>query len=326
MSNEVTLLTEGIGKFIGSLAGQARDRLTVVAPFIKRKALERLVSEVGNTISLTVITRWSVDEICAGVSDLEVFDFLRERPGSRMLLHPRLHAKVLLVDDATAVIGSANVSDAALGFSEQSNAEVMAVLRPVPNRLFLFLLRLERECVPATEELRRQFEEAENTVSRPTSYPTIEMPVASIQAPVAPFPRFRNPEGLYRGYVSVVEFSDHETRAAVLDDLLVLALPDGLDEPRFRSGVGVALLADGFVSAFDRFVAQPRYFGEMADWLKRSGLLPDADHEDRNLYLQSLIRWLRHFLPCRYQLQEPGYSELFGRIEGWDTGGQPDQR
>jgi hypothetical protein len=65
--------------------------------------------------------------------------------------------------------------------------------------------------------------------------------------------------------VSVVEFSDRETRAAILADLAVLALPDGLDEPTFRQRVGAALLAVETVAAFDEFVAQPRYFGEMAD-------------------------------------------------------------
>jgi hypothetical protein len=136
MNNESALLTEGIGHFLGSWVGQARERLTLVAPFIKRKALERLTSGVSASVKLTVLTRWSVDEICAGASDLDVFDFVRDRPSSRMLLHPRLHAKVLLVDDTAAVIGSANITDTALGFTEQPNAEVMAALRPVPNRLF----------------------------------------------------------------------------------------------------------------------------------------------------------------------------------------------
>jgi hypothetical protein len=118
--------------------------------------------------------------------------------------------------------------------------------------------------------------------------------------------------------VSVVEFSDYEARAAILDDLFVLALPDGLDEPAFRQRVGAGLLAIAAVMAFDEFVGQPRYFGEMAEWLKGQGVLADQSQEDRKRYLQTLVRWLRHFLPGRYRLEEPSYSELFGRVEGWD--------
>ena len=99
--------------------------------------------------------------------------------------------------------------------------------------------------------------------------------------------------------------------------LRLLALPDGLDESTFRQRVGAGLLAVETVRAFDEFVSQPRYFGEMAEWLKGRGVLADQSLEDRKMYLQTLVRWLRHFLPGRYRLEEPNYSELFGRVEGW---------
>ena len=46
-----------------------------------------------------------------------------------------------------AALGSPNVTDAALGFSARPNAEAVVVLRPVPNRLFLFLAQIEGEAV-----------------------------------------------------------------------------------------------------------------------------------------------------------------------------------
>jgi hypothetical protein len=317
MNSEATLLTEKIGLSLGECARQARHRLTLAAPFIKRKALERLIADIAPSVTLTVFTRWRVDEISAGASDLSVFDLLYERVGSRLLLHARLHAKVLLIDDQLAAIGSANVTDAALGFADQPNAELMAVLQPVPNRLFLFLLHLERDAVPATAELRRKFEEAVKAAAPPRTPAVVDVTGDAPRGPPSLFPCFRNPEQLYRGYVSVVEFSDHETRAAILDDLEALALPDGLDEPAFRQRVGAGLLSLEMVRNFDEYVGHPRYFGEMAEWLKGRGVLADQSQENRKRYLQTLVRWLRHFLPGRYRLEEPNYSELFGRVEGW---------
>ncbi len=321
MNSETTLVTENIGHSLGGIARQARFRLTIVAPFIQRNALEQLISGVAPSVALTIFTRWKVEEIIAGVSDLTVFDLLCDRVGSQMLLCPRLHAKVLLIDDQIAAIGSANITDAAMGFAVQPNAEVMAILHPVPNRLFQFLLHLERDAIVATEKLRQKFEEAVKTVPAPPEYPVVPLPALPPRIAGDPFPRFRSPERLYIGYISVVEFSDQETRAAVLCDLATLALPDGLDEPEFRQRVGTALLADGMVSAFDEFVARPRYFGEMAEWLKDKGVLAGREQEERKRYLQTLIRWLRHFLPSRYRLEEPRYSELFGRAMGWDIAG-----
>ena len=143
----------------------------------------------------------------------------------------------------------------------------------MPNRLFLFLLQLERDSVPAMEELRRQFEEAAKAAPPPWTSPVVDLIGDASRAHL--FPCFRNPEQRYCGYLSFVEFSDHETRAAILDDLGALALLDRLDEPTFQQRVGAALLAIETVAAFDRIVAKPRYFGEMAEWPKGSGVLAD---------------------------------------------------
>jgi SIR2-like protein len=107
MSNAVNVITDNIGDALCDHVGRATHRLTLAAPFIKRKAMERLLTPLGASAELTVITRWSVAEIAAGVSDLSVLDFVRERGNAQLLLHGRLHAKVLLADDVAAV-GSAN--------------------------------------------------------------------------------------------------------------------------------------------------------------------------------------------------------------------------
>src|SRR5262249_44053895 len=150
-------------------------------------------------------------EIAAGASDLSVFDLLRKRSGSRLLLHPRLHAKVMLIDDQVAVVGSANITEAALGVAPQPNAEVGAGLEPASNRLYLFLRKLERDSIPATEELRRRYEDAAKAAPPPWNPPVVELTSYAPHMPPSPFPRFRHPERLYQGYLSIVEFSDHET-------------------------------------------------------------------------------------------------------------------
>jgi hypothetical protein len=95
---------------------------------------------------------------------------------------------VLLTDDRIAAIGSANISDAALGFTDPPNAELMATLQPVPNRLFQFLLHLEREAVSATEELRRKFEEAAKAAGPPRALPIVDLTAHVPFRPAALFP------------------------------------------------------------------------------------------------------------------------------------------
>ena len=75
-------------------------------------------------------------------------------------------------------------------------------------------------------------------------------------------------------------------------------------------------MAHPVIAAFDAFVARPRFFGEMVEWLGSWEEFAGQDAEQRKRYLQALIRWRRHFLPARYRLEEPGYAERFGRVEG----------
>jgi hypothetical protein len=319
MSNEVTVLTDNIGRSLSLLLAQAKDRLTLVAPFITQGALERLVADVDPSVPLSIFTRWRLDEIVAGVSDLRVFDTVHARHGSRLLLHDRLHAKVMLIDGDVAVVGSANITDSALAFRNPANVETVAELRPVPNRLFLFVRQLERSSFPATAELRQRLEDAARVSPLPPTCQPIEMPPVGPLMPARLFPSFRSPDRLFEAYYSVHEFRDPEARDAVLDDLLALSLPEGLEQTGFKEFVGQALLANPDFAAFDVFVAQPRYFGDMAEWFKARGMLANQDQSNQKRYLQTLLRWLLHFLPGRYRLEEPNYSELFGRVEGWET-------
>mgnify|MGYP000586759141 CR=1 FL=1 len=319
MSNtSVALITDDIGSSLSRLVARARGHVTLIAPFITQGALERLVAKVDPSIPLSVFTRWRLDEIMAGVSDLRVLDTVRARAGSRLLLHPRLHAKVILIDDSVAVLGSSNITDSALAFRHPPNVEIMAELRPVPNHIFRFIRHLERTSAPATDALRRQLEDAVRSAPPMPAYPEIEIAVPKA-VDVAPlFPSFRSPDRLYEGYLSVRTFCDWETRAAILDDLEVLSLPEGLAEKEFGQKVAAAVLALPIVAAFDEFVARPRFFGEMVEWLGSREEFAEQDVEQRKRYLQALIRWLRHFLPARYRLEEPGYSERFGRVDGWE--------
>jgi phosphatidylserine/phosphatidylglycerophosphate/cardiolipin synthase-like enzyme len=319
MSNtSVRLITEDIGSALSRLVARATGHLTVIAPFITQSALDRLLTEADPSLPLSVFTRWQLAEVVAGVSDLRVLDTVRARTGSRLLLHPRLHAKVILIDDSVAVLGSSNITDSALAFRDPPNVEIMAELRPVPNRLFLFIRYLERTSVPATDQLRCKLEDAARSAPPLPAYPQVEITVPKTDNVSSVFPSFRSPDRLYEGYLSVRTFRDLETRTAILDDLELLSLPEGLSENDFRKKVAEALLAQPLIAAFDEFVAEPRFFGEMVEWLGSQEQFTRQDTEQRKRYLQTLIRWLIYFLPARYRLREPGYSERFGRVDGWE--------
>ena len=113
-----------IGDELIELLSGARSEATIVAPFMKAPVVKRLMQNLAPGVVVSCITRWHPHEIKYGVSDLEVWDVLRAHQPSSLSLIPTLHAKFYRADDRYA-IGSANLTNAALGWSAQPNVELL---------------------------------------------------------------------------------------------------------------------------------------------------------------------------------------------------------
>lgn len=113
------------GEELLALCAQARKDVVLAAPFIKVRALERVLDAIPAGIrSIRCVTRWRPEEIAAGASDVEVLDVLQAMPGARLFIHPWLHAKFFRADER-CLIGSPNLTHRALGWMMPANLELM---------------------------------------------------------------------------------------------------------------------------------------------------------------------------------------------------------
>ena len=69
-----------------------KDQMVIAAPYMKEEALSRLLDLVPDTSSIICVTRWSPNDIVAGVSDIACRRVVTER-GGMFRLHSSLHAK-----------------------------------------------------------------------------------------------------------------------------------------------------------------------------------------------------------------------------------------
>jgi hypothetical protein len=127
-------------------------------------------------------------------------------------------------------------------------------------------------------------------------------------------PTLRNPEDLYPAYCGDLERLSSASRNAALADLRSLRLPPHLPKPAFEACIGTLLLQKPILRKVDTFLVIPRRFGAVTDLLAS---LPCSQTEgfDSDRTWQTLMRWLRYFLPNRYALSVPNYSEVFYRID-----------
>jgi hypothetical protein len=308
------------GESLRALVAGATERVLIVAPFIKVRALRQCLSALPAGVRLEVFTRWRPDEIAAGVSDLEVWDEVRSHEAASLSLSYRLHAK-LYRTESRCLIGSANVTDTALGWVSPPNLELLLDV-PVDNPLLAEFERTLRESAVSVEEqlyqrmlaLSLQFQA--NTpmafvVAESTQWETVSGPAASDPPELVWLPTLRQPEDLFAVYsgrqASLAAFVVKSAES----DLAVLRPPVGLEAAAFSEAVAIALLQMPVVDLVDSFVETSQRFGAVVDLLiGRYGL----DRDTAVKAWQALMRWMLYFMPDRYERRVDHHTEMFERV------------
>jgi hypothetical protein len=317
----VRVFTDLIGQELRKAVCGARSYVTIVSPYITKAALDQLLEGVDPSVAISIVTRWKIRDVALGVSQPSILDSLGCFAHSRVVLHQNLHAKIYVVDDDIAFVGSANVTAAGLGFSVASNMETVVRIEPAPTSLLSYLELLMDLGVPATNELRTAVEAAAASLKIELDFEAVEVVPATSDkfeqrdCNLSTFPSFRNPEYLYKCYRRIQDCSSGTERASVLGDLAVLAIPDNLNETDFNAFIAHFLTTNTTLKEFDAFLKEPRRFGEMTEWLKTRFPELRGEHAEAQRQLQTIIRWLRFFLPARYRLDQPKYTEVFYRVD-----------
>ena len=228
-----------LGDLLRSLCSDAQH-LIIAAPYIKANALTKILVDVSPTTSLMCITRWNPHDLALGVSDTECRTLVTERGGS-FRLHPSLHAKYYRIDEVV-LIGSANLTASALGWSLQSNLEILC--RPGDDfNVAAFqqhLLEGAREI--SDDEFVRW--EAITQISDQSSTITGGQPRLDTWRPATR--DFRNLELSYRDRED--EIASFDEQRAARRDIQVLLIPPGLTDEQIRMWASTCLLAAPFTN------------------------------------------------------------------------------
>lgn len=159
-------------KLLELFAGATRE-VVIVAPFVKRAALARLLAAIPTKIrTITCVTRWRPEEVAAGVSDLDVFDLLKAQPAARLHIHPLLHAKLFRADDR-CLIGSANVTHRALGWVVPANLELMIEAPADSVEVEKFEEQLLSASFEASEQLKSEMAQAAQAIAAAGELPRL---------------------------------------------------------------------------------------------------------------------------------------------------------
>ena len=261
------------------------QKLIIAAPYIKADALAKVLAGVSPETSLVCITRWSPHDLALGVSDTECRAIVVER-GGLFRLHPSLHAKYYRADDLV-LIGSANLTFAALGWSPQSNLEILCA----PGDDFdtdTFQQCLFQESREISDEEFVHWESIGNMSGQVMRRATDDLPRLDTWRPATRDPKHL--ELAYRAeYDQIVSFDE---QGAAQRDVRALRLPPGLTDEQVRTWISGCLLAAPFTNTVLRLrsAEAPDISRSLADIYKLRAT--DARRD-----METVENWLSFFAP-----------------------------
>lgn len=309
----MTLFWRDLGELLSHQAANCSRHALLVSPFAKYAPLQKIIAALPASVHLTFVTRWRLEELASGVSDLECWRLIDSRPDSVFRLLPNLHAKYFRFDDEVFV-GSANLTAKGLGWTTHSNLELLFAVTLSQECKLEFERQLLAGSVQADINLYTQFHSdlgfftSRENASCETSLDVEIQNVGAVHRNQHWVPTSRSPEAVFDAYRGILSTISSSGIAAVISDLAELDIPAGLHEHAFRSVVTSRLMALPVVVALDGFLERPRRFGEIRDWMTREFSFSNSTDA-----WQQLMRWLLYFLPNRYEMKASYYSEIFSR-------------
>ena len=301
-----------LGDHLCDAVARGKREILLMAPFVKLSVIQRLLAAVAEGVPGKIYTRWRPEEVAAGVTDLEVFDAVSARPGWCLYLCSDLHAKYYRIDDVF-IIGSANLTQAALEWRFPSNIELLVESSNEMPRWFED--RVHAASVLATPDIQEIVREAAAALSArlPPSIVSLQIQEqGSVRDFATWIPLTRNPSDIFLAQRRGFDRLTHASSESVARDLECLQL-DFSSGDELQAMIRTRLVQHPLVMLVSEFCGVPRRFGAVSDllsaWIAQHGLSRNPDEA-----WQTLMRWLLFFFPQRYRLERPRHTEVFSTL------------
>lgn len=294
------------GEAVVALLATAKETGLIVAPFIRAQALQEVLEAIPAGVEVTIVTRWRPADLLAGASDLHVFDIAsaREIP---LYLRYDLHGKMFAAD-RTCLVGSANVTETALGWRNPANLELVTTVSRDAPEIVAFETELFRLAIRATSEQRNRMQRlvadlAEAVQQLPDAELATEE-LAGVLTPGSWIPRSKNPEDLYAVYQGETDAVGRARLPSMEAELLQMGLPPALSEPHFNSWVCAAIGQTPLVAEVLRVIDENGAVGESEVGAMLEALEVADGSEAPAEVLEVLRRWFNHFMADHFETQQ----------------------
>lgn len=294
------------GDAVVTLLATAEETCLIVAPFIRSQALQEVLEAVPDGVDVAIVTRWRPADLLAGASDLEVFDIANAK-GAPLYLRYDLHAKMFAAD-RTCLVGSANVTETALGWRNPANLELVTTVSRDEPEVAAFEAELFRLAIRATSEQRDFMQHlVADLADIVQQLPDAELATEELAGVLIAggwIPRSKNPEDLYAVYRGDTDAVGRARLPSMKAELVQIGLPPALPESHFNSWVCAAIGQTPLVAEVLRVIDANGTVSESEVSAMLETLELADESEAPAEVLEVLRRWFNHFMTDHFETKQ----------------------
>lgn len=311
------MLTRDLNAHFSNFAASGQTSLHVIAPYIRVEALHTILDGV-NLQNVTVVTTWNTVDVLKGVSDLDLFPYLRSH-NWYLYLHPSLHAKLLVNDLSSAIITSANITKPALGLAAKSNVECAEHIASLSSSDRLWVLSLLAESLLVQDEYYLNFSRHVESQRSNLGDDSVKEFDRSVFVErqwflLSSLPMSDTPETLLSCLEAIGRCEeallDPTDLTCALHDATLFSLDSAASREENERRLRANFFAHPFINAFAEYVHPRKFFGETKAWVQNNCTnVPVPRRRDLTGHVRVLFDWFVALGRGEYIVERPNYSE-----------------
>lgn len=289
------------------------DEIIVFSAYLKLEALKRL--NQNNNIK-QIIVRWEVQDLCLGVSDIELYNYCLEHNIS-LFRNTRIHLKTFWNGKKSVFFGSANITGRGIGEKGDFNYELNGTLDSITYEDVIYFNKIISNSEYVTSSL---YDHLKKLVEQ-TKLPVIKFPkLKTIKKLddyflISNLPMTESVEDFFKGYKYPQELVNEEINY-ITHDLALYDVPMNLNEKEFYNYLQKQFNNHPFVLKLkNHIVKSPRRslsYGSVVRWIQENTTTvptPRSWEIKQEIIVNILYDWICTF-DKNYSWNRPNHSQV----------------
>jgi len=310
----------GLETMLKSFLTENHDEpLFVFSPFITTSYAKELLEHQGE---VRIVTSWRKDHLLAGVSDLELYNLVKQHPNWHLYINDRLHAKVYCRNFSTLLMGSANLTRWGMQDTEKSNHEVMVKTACDAESKQSMLSILQNSLVMDDDHFstyQTWMASVEHTIQPVDTGSVVELTSNNELFLVSQLPASTSPYRLWSVLREDTQPDEswNEFGAAEHDiNNLGMHVRHFSTYEEFKNALNHKVAEQRFFTAFmERIDTDGLRFGYGKEWVQTNCIDdPVPYRKDLTRTVQNLFAWVVALYPDEFEIFQPRHSQIIRRI------------